>query len=212
MSDFNFKTPQDSAYDGITSGEVLPSKAVIVDANEAIDEITITTLKLGESGSGVALTASAAEINKTDGIATNAYLQVAESRSFTETAGAGTYTATVPIPSGGTVIDVCWRNTALWTAATSATLDIGDGDDADGFFAAIDLKSAPAADTAEAPGGVSNLLQGTGSGAYKGKMKYYNDVGTITASVVTVGETGDAGRSIMLVTYVTPTAVAATKA
>ena len=206
MGDF-LKTPQAAAYDGITPGEVLASKAVIVDANEAIDAITITDLKLGESGSGVSITSSAAEINKTDGIATNAYLQVAEARSFTETATTGTYTATVAIPSSGTVIDVCWSNIALWTASTSATMKVGDTSNDDGFFTNVDLKSAPGAGVT-----ISSLVQSTGSGDYKGVPKYYDADDTISGVVTTEGETGDAGRSIMLVTYVVPTAVAATKA
>ena len=36
--------------------------------------------------------------------------------SFTETTGAGTYTGTVAIPAGATVLDVIWRNTVLWAA------------------------------------------------------------------------------------------------
>lgn len=46
-----------------TAGEVAASQAVVVDANKAIDVITITDLKLGASGSGVSVTATSAEIN-----------------------------------------------------------------------------------------------------------------------------------------------------
>jgi hypothetical protein len=134
---------------------------------------------------------------------------IAAERTFTE-AGAGSYTATVTIPAGSTVLDVYFRNTVLWTAATSAALNVGDGDDADGYFTAIDVKAAPAADTATVPGGVSSLLQGAGSGAYKGVQKYYPSAGMITATIVSVGA-GTAGRSRLLVTYMTPVAVAATK-
>lgn len=134
---------------------------------------------------------------------------IAAERTFTE-AGAGTYTATVSIPAGSTVLDAYFRNTVLWAAGTSAALNVGDGDDADGYFTAIDVKAAPAADSAGAPGGVSSLLKGTGSGAYKGVQKYYPSAGTITATIVSVGA-GTAGRSRLLVTYMTPAAAAAVK-
>jgi hypothetical protein len=44
-------------------------------------------------------------------------------------------------------------------------LNIGDGDDADGYFAAIDLKTTPIADVNHA-GGISSFLGGLGIGGY----------------------------------------------
>jgi hypothetical protein len=154
-----------------------------------------------------AITASAAEVNKVDGLAAGAYLPVVESRFFTETTGAGTYTATVTIPANTLVFDVCWNNIVVWDAATSATLNVGDAGDADGYVINVDVKTAPAAGST-----VSNLLSGTGTGAYKGKPKWYESAGLITATVVTVGATGSAGRSRLNVIYMTPTATNATKA
>lgn len=132
-------------------------------------------------------------------------------RTFTETTGAATYTATVALPAGSIVHDVIWHNTAVWTASTSATLDVGDDDDADGYFTAIDLTAAPVADTVGA-GGVSSFKGDTGAGAYSGLTKYCAVAKTITATVVTVGASGNAGRSRLFVAYATPTAVAAVKA
>jgi len=134
-----------------------------------------------------------------------------EVRSFTETAEAGTYTATVVLPAGATVLDVRWSNQALWTAATSATLDVGDGDDPDGYFDAVDLQAAPIADVNGA-GGISSFLKDTGAGLYSGLTKYSASAQTITATVVTVGATGSAGRSRLRVLWSIAPVTAATKA
>lgn len=136
-------------------------------------------------------------------------LVVAE-RTFVETTGAGTYTATVAIPAGAWLMDLLWLNTALWTAASSATLDVGDDDDPDGMLDGINLKSAPAADLA-----ISYRDGDTGVGddsAAFGPIRYYAAAKTITATVVTVGASGAAGRSRLVVVYATPAAVAAVKA
>jgi len=196
-----------------TAGVVEASKVLVVGADKNVDTLAIADsgLKLG-TGAGTALTATAIEQKKSDAIPATAYQTGMEKRRFTETATAGTYTATVTIPANSLVVDVIWKNTALWTAATSATLDVGDADDANGYFAAIDLKTAPLAATPTVPTSISSLLEDTGSGAYKAMQKYSTSAQVITATVVTVGETGDAGRSSLFVTYATPTAVAATKA
>ncbi len=131
-------------------------------------------------------------------------------RHFTESTGAGTYTATVTIPSGATLVDCRWANIALWTATTSATLNVGDGDDSDGYFIAINVKAAPAAGAT----GVGSVAGDTGSGAYAGLRKNYPSGGTITATVVTVGAAGAAGKSILTVEYQlgAPAGAEATKA
>ena len=135
-------------------------------------------------------------------------LVIVEERSFTETTGAGTYTATVAIPAGASVLDVIWDNTVLWTAATSATLNVGDGDDSDGYITGVDVKAAPAADVNGA-GGISSKGEDTGTGAYKGLVKKYSTGGTITATVVTIGASGNAGRSKLFVIYALPASVIA---
>lgn len=135
-----------------------------------------------------------------------------EERAFVETDGAGTYTAEVAIPVGARVLDVRWNNTALWTAVTSATLNVGDSDDPDGYFSAIDLKTGPAIDVNGA-GGMSAIIgAATEAGAYKGLSKKYDAGGSITATIVTVGGTGDAGNSALTVLYCVPTIDNAIKA
>jgi len=134
--------------------------------------------------------------------------------SFTETTGAGTYTANVAIPAGATLLDVQWSNGALWTASTSATLNVGDDDDTDSYFVNVNLKSAPAADINNGAGGISNFLSSSGTGDSAGFVKTAGSSGfTLTATVVTVGTTGNAGRSRLRALYMLPdTSFAATKA
>lgn len=125
--------------------------------------------------------------------------------TFTE-AGAGTYVATVPVPAGSTVLDVIWRNTVLWAAATSATMSCGDDDNATGYYTATNIKTTPVADTNGAGAGLSTRLSlGASAGAYKGGAgKFCATAKTITCTVTTVGA-GTAGRSRLLVQYTVPT-------
>src|SRR5690349_18261250 len=84
---------------------------------------------------------SAAELAKLDGVAATAYPVVAEEVTFTETTGAGTYTGSVTVPAGATIVDIQIHSTALWTATTSATLKVGDAADDDGWYTGVKLKA-----------------------------------------------------------------------
>jgi hypothetical protein len=130
-------------------------------------------------------------------------LQCAEV-TFTETTGAGTYTGSVSLPAGATVVDVIVNGVALWTATTSASLIVGDVADPDGFYVATDLKA-------------TDLLAGESlSFSYAGgKAGAYLTVGTnthvaprysatarvISGIVTTVGAAGTAGRTRMTVLW-----------
>jgi len=157
---------------------------------------------------------SGAEIAKIDGLAANAYVIVAEERTFTETTGAGTYTGSITVPAGATILDIQIRSTAVWTATTTALMDVGDVADPNGWYAAIDLKATDLLvgevirfeSTGGKEGAYLVVLSGLQSTSYLGTAR------VITGTVVTVGAAGNAGRTRMLVTYVLPTAVAATKA
>ena len=59
------------------------------------------------------------------------YPMVVEGVSFTEDGSGTSYTATVEIPAGAVVHDICFTSTVLWDG-TSASLDIGDDDDPSG--------------------------------------------------------------------------------
>lgn len=121
--------------------------------------------------------------------------------------GAGTYTADFKIPAGSTLIDVIIENEALWTAATSASLEVGDSGDPDGFFTAVDLKatdllaveSASLAST-QVRGGVEGAYAQVGTSTHLNR-RYSASERTITATVASVGA-GTAGRTNVLVLYV----------
>lgn len=137
-------------------------------------------------------------------------IKVAEA-TFTED-GAGTYTGTIAMPAGSTLIDIQVQSTALWDAGTSAVMNVGDGDDPDGFYAAIDLKATDLL-VAEV---IRFASTGGKEGAYivnaTGELNSYSAAAarSIIGVITSVGA-GTAGRTRMLVIYATPTATAATK-
>jgi hypothetical protein len=104
LGDF-LKRPIDSVYEDITPGTVAASKAIIVDAEKAIDSITITDLKIGASGSGVSLIASSAELNTLVGIGTTSIRVL----SHTVTAGeqsAGTVSIAASLTVAGFICTI----------------------------------------------------------------------------------------------------------
>jgi len=156
---------------------------------------------------GTALGASAAELNKLDGIAAGAGLVVAEEVAYTE-AGAGTYTGAVTVPAGATILDIKVRSPVLWAAATSATMEVGDATDPDGWFTGINLKATDLLvgeeisfdQTGGKQGAYLNNTTGLRSAAYAATAR------VITGTVVSEGA-GTAGRTRMLVTYTLPASV-----
>lgn len=150
---------------------------------------------------------SAAELDKLNAINTNAAITVTEIATFTET-GAGTYTGTIVVPAGSYTLDVAVHGIALWDAASSASMIVGDTDD-DGFFTATNLKAtdllAGEVNNFEHPGGKAGVYI-----ASEQRVLYNAAARTINGIVTSVGS-GSAGRTHLVVTYVTPTAVAATK-
>ena len=137
--------------------------------------------------------------------------------SFTETTGAGTYTASVTVPAGSTITDIKVRSTALWTATTSASMDVGDVGDPNGWYAAIDLKATDLLvgeeinfdNTGGKEGAYLVPASGTRSAAYSASSR------VISGVVTTVGAAGNAGRTRMTVLYTTTgsgVVTAATKA
>lgn len=156
------------------------------------------------------VTATATELNKLDGV-TQYPVQAAEV-TFTETTGAGTYTGSVTVPAGATIHDIIVNGVALWTATTSAAMDVGDVADPNGYYAAIDLKATDLL----AGESISFALAGGKAGAYIANSqvspRYSATERVISGIIVTVGAAGNAGRTRMTVVFSLPTASAATKA
>lgn len=169
------------------------------------------TLKLA----GTALTATATQLNNLATQGGNATGRTVESAlvSLTETTGAGTYTASVTVPAGALILDIKAWSTALWTATTSAVMDIGDATDPNGWFAGIDLKATDLLvgeeinfiQTGGKEGAYLSLTTGARSAAYSAAAR------VISFVVATVGAAGNAGRSFGMVVWTVPTATAATK-
>lgn len=155
---------------------------------------------------GTKLSATAAEINRT-----KIYEQ---SVLFTE-AGAGTYTGTVALPAGAVVVDIIVHAIALWAAATSASLIVGDAVDDNGFFDAVNLKAtdllaAESISFAQTGGKEGADLDDPAAGAHV-RRRYLATARNIIGKVVSVGA-GTTGRTLMTVVYAVPVPVAATKA
>ena len=132
--------------------------------------------------------------------------------SFTETTGAGVYTASRTLPAGATLIDIIVNGIALWTATTTALMDVGDGTDPDGYFTQINLKATDLL----AGESISFALAGGKAGAYIANSqvspRYAAGSRVISGVVTTVGAAGNAGVTRMTVIYSTPlTATTATK-
>jgi hypothetical protein len=120
---------------------------------------------------------------------------------FTES-GAGTYTGTIPLPAGSRIIDIGVHGIALWTAATSASLVVGDGASANGFFLATNLKATDLLvdeiNNLEHPGGLA--------GAYIAaeQRKLYQATARNVIGVITSVGAGVAGRTRLYVVYANP--------
>lgn len=57
-SDFQFKTPQESAYESITAGTATASKAIILDGDKKISGIVLTDAKIDDIDAGVIITSA----------------------------------------------------------------------------------------------------------------------------------------------------------
>ena len=139
-------------------------------------------------------------------------LVVAKEVFYVET-GAATYTGAIVIPAGAWITDIIVQNVAEWTAGTSAVMEVGDGDDPDGFYTDVNVKAT------ELLIGQTISFAKTGGveGAYfAGSATHINGLynaaaRTITGTIVSVGA-GTAGRTRMLVQYVIPVSTKATSA
>lgn len=125
--------------------------------------------------------------------------------TFTETTGAGSYTGSVTVPGGATILDIQVQSTALWTAASSATMIVGDTDD-DGWYTGINLKATDLA-LGEvirfgSTGGKEGVYIVTATGLLS--ASYSASDRLVTGNVLTVGASGSAGRTRMLVLYTNP--------
>jgi hypothetical protein len=120
--------------------------------------------------------------------------------------GAGTYTATFTLPAGATLLDIIVEAEALWTAGTSAVIDIGDAADPDGYFSAVNLKATDllagesvSLGSTQVNGGDGAAYVIVGTSTHLSR-RYSSAARDITAVVTSVGA-GTAGRTRVTVVY-----------
>mgnify|MGYP003144548619 FL=1 len=120
---------------------------------------------------------------------------------------AGVYSISTVIPAGSYLLDVQVHADTLWNSGTSAALIVGDSDDPNGFFDAVNLKATDLVDNEV----LSFYHYGSGSedGAYitsaNGVMtQYSSSARTVSAQVTTVGVT-TAGVTRIVVMWAKPT-------
>ncbi len=158
---------------------------------------------------GTALTATATALNLN--ASQTGYPVEAIEVTFTETSGAGTYTGSVAVPAGATIIDVIVNGVALWDNAGACTLKVGDVADDDGYYTAVNLKATDLL----AGESISFALAGGKAGAYIANSQVsprYSASSRVVSGIITTASTGgSAGRTRMVVIFALPTATAATK-
>lgn len=133
---------------------------------------------------------------------------------FTETTGAGTYTGSVTVPGNSVIHDIKVWSTAVWTATTTALMDVGDAADPDGWYTQIDLKATDLVVGEqirfESAGGQEGVYYVSATGELE--TAWSASARVISGIVVTVGAAGNAGRTYMQVLYSDPANIgAATK-
>lgn len=124
-------------------------------------------------------------------------------------AGAGTYTAEFRLPANAVLLDIIATAEALWDAATSASLQVGNAGDPDGYLTAVDLKATDllAGESVSIGGGTDTAGGVAGADAIVGTNTHIVDRFSsgsaeyvITATVTSVGA-GTAGRTRVDVLY-----------
>ena len=126
--------------------------------------------------------------------------------TFTEVAlgGGGTYTGSVVVPSGATILDIVVNGVALWDDGTAAALIVGDTADPNGFFDAVNLKATDLL----AGESISFSEAGGKAGAYiandQVSPRYSATARTITGVVTVTDGDGTAGRTRIEVIYTVP--------
>ena len=140
------------------------------------------------------------------------HVVLSRSVTFTEDATNQTHTGDIEIPAGAVILDIIVQCVALWTA-TTASMIVGDGDDPDGFYTAVDLKATDlilGESIAFGTNGGSVVGAYSASSGTHWENQYRAAKRTITG-VITVGTPATtAGRTRLIVVYVVPTTHAAT--
>ncbi len=144
---------------------------------------------------------------------------VSKTVAFVEDATSTTWTGTVIIPAGATLVDIVMTSSVLWSKA-SAVFTCGDAQAATGWFTSCNLHATDLlvgerlSAAAGAWGGVNGvyLVAATGVMGQATASKagpYYVTAGSVIGVVTATPGSGAAGRSFMTVSYAVGQAVAA---
>lgn len=138
---------------------------------------------------------------------------ISEEVTFAEEGAAGVYTGSIAIPAGATILDIIVQSTVLWAAGTSATMIVGDDDDPNGFYDAVDLKTGGDLEVSELLN-FDNITEHAVPGVYLVDLTnlrnaYRATANNVIGEITTVGTTSSAGRTRMTVIYSLPFVVPA---
>ena len=123
---------------------------------------------------------------------------------------AGTFTGSATVPGGSWILDIKLFCENYFNQGTTASLTVGDADDPDGWFTAVDVKATDIVAGAEAevidfnnPGGTEGAYLVTSTGE---RARMYDAAArVITGVITTVGTAATTGELHMLVAYTDPT-------
>ena len=110
---------------------------------------------------------------------------------------AGTYEASVKVPAGAYIIDVQVHGVVVWNPGTSATLIVGDADDDNLYYTAVDSLTSADLDAGEVLSfghdggtlGVGNTDDDGLIGGYQAAMRQVTCKMTLVGTAATTGET-----------------------
>jgi hypothetical protein len=124
--------------------------------------------------------------------------------TYTETAGAGAYLASVVVPAGSWLLDVIVHGVALWDNSGAVDMDVGFAGGTE-IFDITSLKSGGDLVAGE------SISFGTGSDGSEGGStastnyaRYSATARTITGEITTASTGGSTGRTRMLVIWAEP--------
>lgn len=158
------------------------------------------------------------------GTASAGQTPVVREATFTETAGAGVYTARITVPAGAYLIDVLVHGVAVWDNAGAVDMQVGDAAvggaeiDQNGFLVITSLKAAGdllAGETLACGGGAGTAGGEVGADIANNawSRRYLATARDIVGIITTASTGGSTGRTRMIVVYALPDpdVVAATK-
>jgi hypothetical protein len=172
-------------------------------------------IRIGDKDSSLEIVNSAGKLIQGSGVAV-----VSQTLNLVTIGAAGTYVGDILLPAGHLIHNISVVAAALCNAGTSAVLDIGDYTnaatpvviDADGFFAAINLKATDLLATEGIDfyrtGGKQGVYlpyttNGQNAASHVNKL-YSASARRIRASAVTAGTTATTGSTLITVVYSVP--------